>query len=249
MNALLDGKDFENARRRVTPVLHRTPVLSFRTLGDRIGAPVWLKCENLQKTGSFKVRGALNSIACLTDRERARGVVTISAGNHAQAVAWAARAFGVPARIVMPVDAPDVKREATIALGAEVELEGTTSAERKARAEQIQREVGGTMVPPFDDPDIIAGQGTVALEIIEQLGSREPGMVLAPIGGGGQLSGVAAAVRRRCPEAEVIGVEPEGGLDAALARARRARHARPRVHGRRRPQAGPPRRPHVRPRP
>ena len=110
----------------------------------------------------------------------------------------------------MPVDAPDVKREATIALGAEVELEGTTSSERKARAEEIQRELGGTMVPPFDDPDIIAGQGTVALEIVEQLGAREPGVVLAPIGGGGQLSGVAAVVRRLCPDAEIVGVEPAG---------------------------------------
>ncbi|MXW67717.1 MAG: threonine/serine dehydratase [Gemmatimonadales bacterium] len=213
---LVSLADVEAAHERIRGAVRRTPLIPapFPRAGGRgaTDAPdgVWLKCENLQRVSAFKARGAYNYVSRLSPEERAAGLLTYSSGNHAQAVAWAARAFGVPARIVMPVDAPDVKREATIALGAQVELEGTTSAERKARAEQIQREVGGTMVPPFDDPDIIAGQGTVALEIIEQLGSREPGMVLAPIGGGGQLSGVAAAVRRRCPEAEVIGVEPEG---------------------------------------
>ncbi|WP_419163142.1 threonine ammonia-lyase [Candidatus Palauibacter sp.] len=214
--ALVSIADVEDAYARIRGAVRRTPLIPAplprpggRAATDA-GETLWLKCENLQRVSAFKARGAYNFVSRLSPAERAAGLLTYSSGNHAQAVAWAAREFGVPARIVMPVDAPDVKRTATIALGAEVELEGTTSSERKARAEQIQREAGGTMVPPFDDPDIIAGQGTVALEVVEQLGTRKPGMVLAPIGGGGQLSGVAAVVRRRCPEAEVIGVEPAG---------------------------------------
>ena len=214
--ALVSIADVEDAYARIRGAVRRTPLIPAplprpggRAATDA-GETLWLKCENLQRVSAFKARGAYNFVSRLSPAERAAGLLTYSSGNHAQAVAWAAREFGVPARIVMPVDAPDVKRTATIALGAEVVLEGTTSSERKARAEQIQREAGGTMVPPFDDPDIIAGQGTVALEVVEQLGTRKPGMVLAPIGGGGQLSGVAAVVRRRCPEAEVIGVEPAG---------------------------------------
>ncbi|WP_420633575.1 threonine ammonia-lyase [Candidatus Palauibacter sp.] len=214
--ALVSIADVEDAYARIRGAVRRTPLIPAplprpggRAATDA-GETLWLKCENLQRVSAFKARGAYNFVSRLSPAERAAGLLTYSSGNHAQAVAWAAREFGVSARIVMPVDAPDVKRTATIALGAEVVLEGTTSSERKARAEQIQREAGGTMVPPFDDPDIIAGQGTVALEVVEQLGTRKPGMVLAPIGGGGQLSGVAAVVRRRCPEAEVIGVEPAG---------------------------------------
>ncbi|WP_419950746.1 threonine ammonia-lyase [Candidatus Palauibacter sp.] len=215
--ALVSLADVENAHTRIRGAVRRTPLIPAplprpggRAATDGPDAALWLKCENLQCVSAFKARGAYHFVSRLSPRERAAGLLTYSSGNHAQAVAWAARAFGVPARIVMPVDAPDVKRAATIALGAEVEFEGTTSGERQARAEQIQREEGGTMVPPFDDPHIIAGQGTVALEIIEQLAPREPGMVLAPIGGGGQMAGVAAVIRRRYPEAEVIGVEPEG---------------------------------------
>ncbi len=175
----------------------------------------WLKCENLQWVSAFKARGAYHFVSRLSPEERAAGLVTYSSGNHAQAVAFAARAFGIRARIVMPVDAPEVKRDGTRALGAEVELAGTTSAERKARAEEILRDEGGVMVPPFDHPDIIAGQGTLGLEIVEQLGTRRPGLVLVPIGGGGLLSGVAAAVLGRCPEARVVGVEAEGAASMA----------------------------------
>ena len=213
---LVPVADVERARERIRGAVRQTPLIPapLPTSGGRAAtdAPdgVWLKCENLQRVSAFKARGAYYFVSRLSPEERARGLLTYSSGNHAQAVAWAARVFGVPARIVMPVDAPTVKRRATVALGAEVELAGTTSSERKARAEEIQREAGGTMVPPFDDPIIIAGQGTVALEILEQLGTREAGMVLAPVGGGGQLSGVAAVVRRRCPDAEIIGVEPDG---------------------------------------
>ena len=214
--ALVSLPDVEAARDRIRGAVRRTPLITAplplakgRAATDAPDA-LWLKCENLQRVSAFKARGAYHFVSRLSPEERAAGLLTYSSGNHAQAVAWAARAFGVPARIVMPVDAPDVKRSATVALGAEVELEGTTSRERQARAEQIRREEGGTMVPPFDDPHIIAGQGTVALEIVEQLAPRKPGLVLAPVGGGGQLAGVAAVIRRRCPEAEIVGVEPDG---------------------------------------
>ncbi len=207
------------AAERIRPVARRTPLL------DAPLAPsgrVWLKCECLQHAGAFKLRGAYAFISGLSDEERQRGVITYSSGNHAQAVAWCARAFGVPATIVMPTDAPRVKLEGTIALGARVEQVGTTTLERKARAEEILAAEGGTMVPPFDHPEIIAGQGTAGLEIHEQLGEErvrrrdaeppigELGLVLVPIGGGGLASGVAAAIRALVPSARVVGVEPEG---------------------------------------
>lgn len=213
---LVSLADVEAARDRIGPAVRRTPLLPAprptaggRASGDPPDA-LSLKCENLQWVSAFKARGAYHFVSRLSAAERNAGLLTYSSGNHAQAVAFAARAFGARARIVMPVDAPAVKRDGTRALGAEVEFAGTTSAERKARAEEIQREEGGTMVPPFDHPDIIAGQGTTGLEIVEQLGARRPGLVLVPVGGGGLLSGVAAAVRGRCPEATIVGVEPEG---------------------------------------
>lgn len=181
---------------------------------------VWLKCESLQHAGSFKLRGAYTFVQSLSEAERSAGLVTYSSGNHAQAVAWTGRSFGVPATIVMPVDAPAVKLEGTRRLGGQVEQVGTTTLERKARAEEIARDTGATIVPPFDHPAIIAGQGTVGLEIREQLAtgvprhrdgaSADPALVLVPIGGGGLVSGVAAAMRRLFPAARVVGVEPEG---------------------------------------
>ena len=214
--ALVGLEDVRAAAERIEGAVRRTPLVPapWPEAGGRpqSDAPdrCWLKCENLQWVSAFKARGAHHFVGRLSADERAAGLITYSSGNHAQAVAWAARSFGVPARIVMPVDAPVVKREATRALGAVVELEGTTSAERKARAEEILARDGGTMVPPFDHPDIIAGQGTVGLELVEQLVDRRVGTVLAPIGGGGLLAGVAAAVRGLAPDARVIGVEPEG---------------------------------------
>ncbi|MDX1393913.1 MAG: threonine/serine dehydratase [Gemmatimonadota bacterium] len=208
--------DVRRARDRIAGGVRTTPLLPapWPAAGGRpqSDAPdrVWLKCENLQWVSAFKARGALHFVGKLSADERAAGLITYSSGNHAQAVAFAARSYGVPARIVMPVDAPQVKRQATVAMGAEVEFVGTTSAERKERAEEILREDGGTMVPPFDHPDIIAGQGTVGLELVEQLGGRKPGVVLVPIGGGGLLGGVAAAVRGLAPDARIVGVEPEG---------------------------------------
>jgi threonine dehydratase len=179
---------------------------------------LWLKCECLQFAGAFKLRGAYNFISSLSPEARRAGVVTYSSGNHAQGVAYAARSFGIPALVVMPEDAPGIKVAAVRRLGARLEMAGTTTTERKSRAEELLAEIGGTMVPPFDHPDIIAGQGTAGLEIVEQLeeASRRRGeeirvaTVLVPIGGGGLISGVAAAISELVPDASVIGVEPEG---------------------------------------
>lgn len=167
-----------------------------------------LKCESFQPIGAFKLRGAYTMVARLTEEERARGVVTYSSGNHAQAVAFAARAFGVAAVIVMPENAPGIKVEGTKRLGAEVIQKGTTSIARRELAESVQAERGLTMVPPFDHPDIIAGQGTVGLEILEDWAAVET--VVVPIGGGGLVSGIAALVKRERPDVRVIGVEPAG---------------------------------------
>lgn len=191
--------------------------------GGPAGEPVWLKCENLQRGGAFKVRGAYNFVHRLSPDEREAGLVTFSSGNHAQGVAYAAREFGLEAVIVMPEDAPEVKRDATRALGGRVVFEGYTTEERRARALELAREEGYTVVPPFDHRDIIAGQGTVGLEIVQQLRedarrrggdpdapSARPGLVVVPIGGGGLLSGTAAALGGLEPACRVVGVEPEG---------------------------------------
>ena len=216
---LIDVAAIRAAASRLRGIARRTPLHPTGLEGPDDPAPlVWLKCENLQHVSAFKARGAYNFVSLLPEARRAAGLVTYSSGNHAQGVAFAARAFGVPATIVMPVDAPGVKLEATLALGATVERIGTTSSERRERAEAIVRERGGAMVPPFDHPDIIAGQGTVGLEIVEQLamavGERATpsrlSLVLVPVGGGGLISGVAVALRALAPEARVIGIEPEG---------------------------------------
>ena len=210
-----------SAADRIRGAIRRTPLLPVdRSAGAVPGdAPdLWLKCECLQYAGAFKLRGAYNFISSLPPEVREAGVVTYSSGNHAQGVAYAARAFGIRALVVMPVDAPRIKVAAVRRLGARLELAGTTTTERKARAEELLTEIGGTMVPPFDHPDIIAGQGTAGLEIVEQLreASERLGeeirasLVLVPIGGGGLISGVAAAISELAPGASVIGVEPEG---------------------------------------
>lgn len=210
-----------DAARRVEGAIRRTPLLpvdrSARGVGEDF-PDLWLKCECLQFAGAFKLRGAYNFISALSPEARAAGVITYSSGNHAQGVAYAARRFGIPALVVMPVDAPAIKVAAVRRLGARLEMAGTTTIERKARAEELLAEVGGTMVPPFDDPQIIAGQGTAGIEIVEQLheaGARREeelrlGTVIVPIGGGGLISGVAAAIRSLVPAAVIVGVEPEG---------------------------------------
>jgi threonine dehydratase len=174
---------------------------------------LWIKAEGLQPIGSFKLRGAYNKVAQLSPAQRACGVITYSSGNHAQGVSYAAGALGIKAVIVMPSNAPQVKVIATRALGAEIVTVGPASSERKAKAEALAAECGYVVIPPYDDRDIIAGQGTCGLEIVADLPEVE--LVLAPVGGGGLLSGVAAAVKLTCPKARVIGVEPELASDAA----------------------------------
>lgn len=193
----------------------RTPLLESnlhvaRSPGD--GRKLYLKPENLQPIGAFKLRGAYNKISSLSDEERKRGVITYSSGNHAQGVAYAARALGTKAVITMPTTAPPIKLEATAKLGAEIVLAGTTGVERQVKAEELAAQHGYVIIPPFNDEKIIAGQGTVGLEIVEDLPDVET--VLVPVGGGGLISGVATAIKLSKPETRVIGVEPELGGDA-----------------------------------
>ncbi len=205
--------DFEIARRRIAPHIHRTPLLSFRTLGEAIGAEAWLKCENLQKTGSFKARGALNAISTLSEAERSRGVITVSAGNHAQAVAWAARRGRTKSVVVMPERAAPNKVRAAKAYGAEVVLHGD-AAQAFAEARRRASSRGLVFLHPFDAQDVIAGHGSAGLEIAEDLG--RPSTIVVPVGGGGQIAGIAGALaatgRSGCRGGmwRVFGVEPEG---------------------------------------
>jgi len=203
--ALTSLSDIERAAERIRGAVVRTPLID---ISRQSGRPVWLKAENLQMTGSFKLRGAYNMISGLTDDARQRGVITYSSGNHAQAVAYAARVLGIGAVVVMPVTATDVKITGARRFGAEVVMEGTTSIERKARAEGEAAKRGLTVVPPFDHPDIIAGQATVGSEILEDCAGVS--CVYVPIGGGGLVAGVAAAVKQARPGVKVIGVEPVG---------------------------------------
>lgn len=173
---------------------------------------LYLKPENQQPIGSFKLRGAYNKVASLPEKDRRRGVITYSSGNHAQGVAYAARALGLKAVIVMPGNAPAVKREATLALGAEIILVGPASSERQAKAEELAALHGYAIVPPYNDEMIIAGQGTMGLEILEDLPEVET--VIAPVGGGGMLSGIATAMKLSKPTVKIIGAEPELAADA-----------------------------------
>ena len=186
----------------------RTPLVPF----GRPERRQWLKAESLQPIGAFKLRGAYNAVASLTPAERSQGVITYSSGNHAQGVARAARLFGVPAVIVMPSDAPALKRARVEEDGAEVVIVGTASDERKQRAEEIAAARGLAIIPPYDDRRIVAGQGTCGLEIAEAM--PDVAVVLVPVGGGGLVAGVAAAIRALAPHARVIGVEPELAADA-----------------------------------
>jgi threonine dehydratase len=190
---------------------HRTPVLTSRTVDERSGARVFFKCENLQRGGAFKFRGAYNALANLSPEAKRRGVVAYSSGNHAQAVALAGRLLGVPATIVMPADAPAVKIAGTRGYGADVVLYDRATEDRDAIAAKLAQERGVTLVPPFDHPHIIAGQGTAALELIEQTGPLD--VLLVPCGGGGLLSGCAIAAQALSPGIRAIGVEPAAGDD------------------------------------
>ena len=198
----------EAAAERIRGTVVRTPLIPDADLSESLGGEVRLKCESLQKAGAFKARGAYNFVAQLSPEELARGVITYSSGNHAQAVAFAAGLKGVRAVVVMPTTAPRVKSDGARRLGARVEFAGTTSEHRRERAEEIAEAEGLVMVPPFDHPWIIAGQGTVALEVFEDWPDVDT--LVVPIGGGGQMAGCAAALRRLKPEASIFGVEPAG---------------------------------------
>ena len=211
MSALVGPAAIDAAAERIRGTVRRTPLVD---VSDVAGRSLRLKCENLQVAGAFKIRGAYNLVSRMVSASDVRGVITYSSGNHAQAVACAARRLGLAAVVVMPETAPAVKVEGTRSYGAEVLFEGTTSVQRRRRAEAVAAERGLTMVPPFDHPEIIAGQGTVGREILEDHGSVDT--VYAPIGGGGLVAGVAAAVKQRRPSARIIGVEPVGA--AAMAR-------------------------------
>jgi threonine dehydratase len=214
---LVTLRDLEAAARVLAPVAVRTPLLPSDALSDLVGGPVWIKPEVLQRGGAFKFRGAYNFLSRMDPAVRSRGVIAPSSGNHAQAVALAAKLFGVPATVVMPTTVTAAKRTGAERLGARVELAGTTTADRMGRAEELVASEGLTLVPPYDHPTIIAGQGTVGLEIADDLPNVDA--VLVPVGGGGFSAGVASAIKLRLPNARVIGVEPTGAPKLSRARA------------------------------
>jgi len=203
--------DLDSARSRLQSTTTRTRLIEFK-LCDADPRRLFLKPENQQPIGAFKLRGAYNKIASLSDEDRKHGVISYSSGNHAQGVAYAARALGVKSVIVMPNNAPAIKREATAKLGAEIVLVGPGSEERKVKAEELATQHGYVIVPPYNDEKIIAGQGTIGLEILEDMPEVEA--VFAPVGGGGLISGVATAIKLTNPKIKVIGVEPELAADA-----------------------------------
>lgn len=203
---LITLDEIQKAARQVSPQLHRTPLWHSRTFSELAGAQVYLKCENLQKTGSFKPRGALYRIANLSHQERARGVMAASAGNHAQGLAFAAASRDIPVTVVMPETAPQAKLDATREMGARVILKGTLFDDALAEALLLQRTTGMTFVHPCTDPDVVAGAGTLGLEIVEDLPQVDA--VVVPVGGGALLAGIAAAVRGVRPQVQVWGVEP-----------------------------------------
>lgn len=202
----------ETAAKRIAPHTIRTPTVLSPGLSQLSGAELWLKCENLQHVGAFKARGACNAVLALTDADAARGVVTHSSGNHAAALARAARIRGITAHVVMPNNSARVKLNAVRALGVEPILCEPTAAARAAMAKQVMEQTGAVMVHPYDNPLIIAGQGTVGLEILDQM--PMPDVVLAPVGGGGLLSGVLIAIKSLSPDVEVIAAEPAWADDA-----------------------------------
>jgi threonine dehydratase len=206
--------DVQAAAERLRGVANRTPVVTSRTVDSRVGAQVFFKCENLQRGGAFKFRGAFNRLVALSDEQRAKGVVAFSSGNHAQGVALAARELGIRATVVMPSDAPALKLAATQAYGAEVVRYDRLSEDREAIARRLADERGLTLVPPYDHPLIMAGQGTAALELIEDVPNLD--WLLVPVGGGGLLSGCTVAATGLVPEIKVVGVETETSNDWVL---------------------------------
>ena len=203
--------DVAAASARLEGQAHRTPVMSSRTLDEELGTSVFLKCENLQRMGAFKFRGAFNALAKFSPAQRQAGVVAFSSGNHAQAIALAARILGMPATIVMPEDAPAAKVAATRGYGGQVVLYDRYRDDREQIGRDISARQGCTLIPPYDHPDVIAGQGTAAKELIEQAGELDA--LFVPLGGGGLLSGSCLAAKALSPRCRVFGVEPEAGND------------------------------------
>ncbi|HPQ67943.1 MAG TPA: pyridoxal-phosphate dependent enzyme [bacterium] len=213
MNAAIPTvDDIRQAHERIKPFIHRTPVLTCQSLDDLLGASLFFKCENLQKVGAFKMRGATNAVQLLTDDQAARGVATHSSGNHAQALALAARNRGVPAYIVMPDNSPASKKAAVAGYGAVITFCRPTLAAREEGLREVVARTGAHFVHPYNDARVIAGQGTAAVELLEE--AEDLDLVLAPVGGGGLLSGTAIACRALAPSARIIGCEPAGADDA-----------------------------------
>jgi threonine dehydratase len=210
---LPDLAAIRSAAARIAPFVHRTPVLSCRALDSEAGATLHFKCENFQKIGAFKARGATNAVFSLSDSAAAKGVVTHSSGNHGAALAYAARARGIPAWIVMPENAPRVKQDNVRRLGATIRFCMPTPAAREQACAEVQRETGAILVHPFDNDDVIAGQATAALELLDAVPDLD--IVIAPVGGGGLLSGTSIAVHALRPAVRVFGAEPANADDAA----------------------------------
>ena len=208
--------DIQAAAERIRPIAHRTPVLTSRSFNDVAGTNVFFKCENFQRGGAFKIRGASNFVYSIPQDQLSRGVVSYSSGNHAQAVAIAAASVGIPATIVMPGDAPKSKLEATRGYGAKVVTYDRMSGNRESLGTQIAQETGATLVPPYDHPWIIAGQGTAALELLEEVSDLDSLVVC--IGGGGLMSGSCIAAKALRPDIRIFGVEPADGNDTYLSR-------------------------------
>lgn len=211
MHDIITFNDILRARERISGVAHRTPVLTSRQFNELVGAEVFFKAENFQRAGAFKFRGAFNKLASLTKEERQRGLLAYSSGNHAQATALAAKLFGVPAVIVMPHDAPQIKVNGTRGYGAEVIFYNRYTESREGTGERISQERGLALVPPFDDPMIMAGQGTTALELLEDV--PELDFLLTPCSGCGLLAGCAITAKHLRPSIRIFGVEPEAGND------------------------------------
>ena len=205
-------EDVRDAANRLAGVAHRTPIMTSRTLNDRAGCDVFLKCECFQRVGAFKFRGGYNAISRLSPEQQSQGVVSFSSGNHAQAIALASKLCGVRATIVMPHDAPRVKLEAVRGYGAEIVEYHRSEEDREIKAQEIAGATGGTIIPPFDHDHVIAGQGTAGFELLDELGSLD--WLFVPVGGGGLISGCALAASALSPQCRVVGVEPETGDDA-----------------------------------
>lgn len=208
----MDLKDIQEAHLRIKSVIHRTPVLTCSTLNDLLDAELFFKCENFQKVGAFKFRGASNAVMSLSEAEAKRGVATHSSGNHAQALALAAKMRHIPAFIVMPNNSPDVKKNAVAGYGGQITFCEPTLAAREKTLKEIVNKTGAVFIPPYNDPRIIAGQGTAALELLDEVNSLD--VMIAPVGGGGLLAGTAIAAKGLKPNIKVFGAEPANADDA-----------------------------------